>query len=198
MSRQVCPFHADEDVAGLALPDGAMEYVCPRTTGHAMPGVHTWLHVPEPPEPPGLSGLAAELRLDIELPAAIACRPSEWLEYAVVEKLYADANPLDFGLLVRRYSHTAIAATKYSTSAFLASALGRLSRTGHVLYRSGPATGRWSYNGQISWWAIPPAPAPENSTSWAQLKSTMDYVPGSTEICPQGLCTAQFAERCPH
>lgn len=181
MNRQVCPFHADEDVVGTRLNEGSYVFICDRSTGHTAPGPHTWMQAVEPPDMPELTGLAEELRLDIELPAAIAQCSGRWVEYGVVEAAYAEANPEDFARLVERYSHTAIAATRYSASAFIAATLGRLSRTGHVLFHGGPATGRWSYNGEISWWALAPEPAWEARTSWADLGRSMDYVPGSTE-----------------
>ena len=180
--RQVCPFHADEDVAGVLLNDEcSYSFRCDRSKGHPEDGPHEWMYTPEPAGLSELSGLAEELGLRVELPAAIARFPGRWLEYGVVEASYADANPRDFSDLVARYSHTAIKATQYSASAFLSAALGRLSHTGHVLFHPGPATGRWSYNSQISWWALAPEPDWESRTAWVDLGRSMDYVPGSTE-----------------
>jgi hypothetical protein len=130
---------------------------------------------------PELSGLAEELGLQVELPAVIAQYPGRWVEYGVVEATYAGANPKDFAALVERYGHTAIVATRYSASAFIAGTLGRLSRTGAVLFHPGPATGRWGYNGEISWWALAPGPGWDLRTSWEELGLSMDYVPGATE-----------------
>jgi len=181
-TRQYCPFHADEDVLGSQLnEDGSVMFTCDRVSGHPHGGTHTWLQAPEPPDLPEVSGLAQELGLQVELPAAIAKYPGQWVEYGVVEAAYAEANPVDFARLVDRYGHTAIQATQYSASAFLAATLGRLARTGHVMFRPGTATGRWDYNSEISWWALPPAPEPSSQTSWADLHRSMDYVPGNTE-----------------
>ena len=58
-----------------------------------------------------------------------------------------------------RYGHTAIKASRYTVSSFLAGTLGILSRDGAVLVQPGPATGRWRYNASISWWSLSPAPA---------------------------------------
>jgi hypothetical protein len=180
--RQVCPMHADEDVVGHAFDvQGTYVFTCHRRTGHVVPGPYTWMQAPEPPDEPGLSGLAEDLRLDLELPAAISTYPGQWIEFGVLEAAYAAANQADFAFLVNRYGHTAIKATRYSASAFLASTLGHLSRSGHVLFHAGPATGRWSYNGQISWWALAPEPDWERRTSWLQLRRSMSYVPGSSE-----------------
>jgi len=125
--------------------------------------------------------LATDLGLAVELPAALASFPGRWVEYGVVEHAYATANPSDFALLVDRYGHTAIKASKYTASAFLARTLGDLSRSGDVLFHEGPATGRWKYNGVISWWSLPPEPDWSPDVSWAQTGLTMDYVPGSHE-----------------
>ena len=181
MRRQVCAFHADEDVAGVRLNEDSYVFTCDRSTGHPLPGPYSWMQAPEPPDLPEISGLARELHLDVELPTAIAKHADQWAEYGVVEIAYATARPADFATLVDRYGHTAIEATRYSASSFIASTLGRLSRTGKVLFRWGPATGRWSYNSQISWWALPPGPDWTHRTSWVDLGRGMGYVPGSTE-----------------
>lgn len=181
-TTQICPFHTDEDVAGIRVNDeGTYEYTCPLTTGHPVPGRYTWMQAPEPPDTENMFGLASELGLEVELPSAIAQHPGRWVEYGVVEHAYATANPNDFVALVERYGHTALASARYTASAFIAATLGHLSRTGAVLYHSGTATGRWSYNGQISWWALEPEPNWDDRTSWADLGLTTHYVPGSAE-----------------
>jgi hypothetical protein len=181
-ARQVCPVHTDEDIAGKRINDeGTYEFTCVRRDRHPVPGPYTWMQAPEPPDLQTISGLAAELGLDVELPHAIGQYAGRWVEYGVVEHTYATANPKDFAALVERYGHTAIAPARYTASAFLAATLGHLSRTGHVLYHPGPATGRWEYNGQISWWAVPPAPDWEDRTSWVDLALRADHVPGSAE-----------------
>lgn len=181
MTRQCCPFHADDDVAGQPLgADGGFVFTCPRLKGHPTAGTYSWYVAPEPPDLPGLSGLAEELGLAVELPAAIATYPGQWVEFGLVEAAYAAANPKDFASLVARYGHTAVKPTQYSASAFLAATLGRLSAHGDVLFHQGPATGRWSYNGQISWWALSPEPDWTSRTSWEQAGCSTSYVPAST------------------
>lgn len=199
MNRQYCHFHADDDIAGVRLNgEGGYTFTCERTTGHPTPGPHSWLQAPEPPDLPGLSGLAEDLGLRSELPAAVAQYPGRWVEYGVVEAAYAEANPVDFAHLVERYGHTAIKAKSYTASAFIAATLGRLSRSGEVLFHSGPATGRWDYNQQISWWSLAPDPDWTTQTSWESLEKPMTYVPGTTEICPKGWCTKTDTVQCPH
>ncbi len=181
MSFQVCPFHADEAVAGLPAAEGALVFTCGRTRGHPESGPWTWLSQPEVGTDDG-SGLVAELGLRVELPTILRPFAGCWAEYGVVEHAYAVAQPKDFAFLVERYGHTAIGQRRYTASAFLAGALGGLARTGVVLLDYGDrATGRWSYNGPTSWWSLPPAPLTGARVSWADTGLNMDYVPGSTE-----------------
>ena len=182
MNLQVCHFHSDEGVHGTPLgADGTLTYTCTLTKGHPQPGEYSWLQAPPPPDSQHLGGLGAELGLDVELPAALAAFKGKWVEYGVLEHAYATANPEDFAMLVTRYGHTAIVAKRYTASAFLARALGDLSRTGSILFHPGKATGRWDYNTDISWWALAPEPEWSERTSWADTGLPMDYVPGNQE-----------------
>jgi hypothetical protein len=182
MIRQCCPFHADDDAVGLPLDgDGGLVFTCARPKGHPTAGAYTWYVAPEPPDLPGVSGLAWEFGLQVELPAAIATYPGRWVEFGLVEAAYAAANPKDFARLVARYGHTAVKPTPYSASAFLAATLGRLSVTGDVLFHAGPATGRWRYNSGISWWALTPKPEWTSRVSWEEAGRATDYVPGNQE-----------------
>lgn len=46
----------------------------------------------------------------------------------------------------------------------------------------GLATGRWKYNGTISWWTVAPAPDWEsNRLSWSDSGQDMSYVPGAAD-----------------
>ena len=130
----------------------------------------------------GIDGYAAELGLATELPAAIAQYRGHWIEYGVAERAYALQCPDDFEAIVSRYGHTPVRPKQYTTSAFLAGVLGALSKHGTVLYHLGPATGRWKYNGTISWWAVPPAPDWESSRlSWSDIGQDVSYVPGAAD-----------------
>lgn len=185
MSIQVCHFHADEGVHGVAVgEDGMLTFTCTRSKGHPEPGPYTWLHAPDAPKTAGVSGLAAELNLAVELPAALVAFQGKWVEYGVLEHAYASANPEDFTLLVERFGHTAIAAKKYTASAYLARILSDLSRRGSVLFHWGPATGRWRYNSGTSWWSLAPEPDWSQRLSWAQTNLSMDYVPENQEPAP--------------
>jgi hypothetical protein len=179
---QVCHFHADEGVVGTPVQEveGAREYTCPRTQGHPAPGTYTWLSAPPPPEGLQEGGLAGELGLYQELPSLVR-QLGGWVEYGLVERAYALAHADDFARLVKRYGHTAIAAKRYTVSAFLARVLGDLSRAGTVLYKGGPATGRWDYNSGISYWAVGPEPAWDARLTWSASGHDMTYVPGQVE-----------------
>jgi hypothetical protein len=163
------------------MANAETSFTCERATGHPEPGPWTWIQVPEPPSIKGIGGLAAELHLDVELPHAIATQHGRWIEYGIVEHTYAHNCPNDFAVIVEHFGHRAITPSKYTASSFIARALGDLSRTGHVLYHPGYATGRWAYNSDISWWAVAPAPNWKDRLSWADATLAFDYVPGSTE-----------------
>lgn len=47
-----------------------------------------------------MTGIAAELGLDVELPRVLAGFPGVWVEYGLVEGAYAQRNPKDFAALV--------------------------------------------------------------------------------------------------
>jgi hypothetical protein len=182
VSRQVCPFHADEDILGVATgsQDRSLSFTCTIRTGHPQPGPHTWLYVPQLEGLPGVDGYAAELALASELPAAIADYRGTWIEYGVAERAYAMRRPDDFAAIVARYGHKAIAPKQYTASAFLAGVLGILSRQGTLLYHLGPATGRWAYNEKISWWAFAPSPDWTSARlSWAEEGDSISYIPGA-------------------
>ena len=95
---------------------------------------------------------------------------------------YALQCPDDFAAIVSRYGHTAVRPKQYTTSAFLAGVLGMLSKHGTVLYHLGPATGRWKYNGTISWWGGSARAGLESSRlSWTDISQDMSYVPGAAD-----------------
>ena len=157
-----------------------MSFTCGRRTSHPHGGLHSWLYVPQPAGQPSIDGYAAELGLATELPTAIAQYRGKWVEYGVVERAYALQCSDDFAAIVSRYSHTAISPKRYTASSFLAGVLGVLSKQGTVLYHLGPATGRWKYNGTISWWAVTQEPDWESARlSWSDSGQDMSYVPGA-------------------
>lgn len=128
-----------------------------------------------------LDGIAAQLSLDVHLPAVLRLYPEVWVEYGVLERDYASAHPADWQFLIDRYSHTAVAAKRYTATAFLGGVLGRLWRAGDIAGFTGPATGRWSYNREVGYWSLFPEPPQDRRLTWADTGHTMGYVPGQTE-----------------
>lgn len=179
--RQSCPFHADDDVEGSWVsPDVGYAFECDRK-GHPIAGSYHWTFVPEPPGAPGMSGLAKELGLDVHLPEVVASFGGRWVEYGVVERAFAAAHPSVWVHLVDLYGHTAKAPKQFTVSSFLAKVLGSLRDSGDVDYRDGKASGRWSYNSRISWWASHPSGDWDDRLSWEADGPSTRYVPGSTE-----------------
>ena len=174
MSGMVCHFHADEWSPGKRLADGSYAHACERVSGHPSSSAWRWLEVPEPPQVPGLQGMAEELHPEQELPAAMATLGKGWFEYGLVERSYARRQPDDFARMVAQWGHTSIANTRYSVSSHLAGTPGRLSRMGAVAYHEGKGTRRWSYNSDISWWSsMPPGPWTER-TAWVEVVGDVD------------------------
>jgi len=156
-------------------------FTCNRR-GHPADGPYTWLRAPEPPALGELTGISAELGLDVALPAALKESRGTWVEYGILERAYALANPEDWAFLIARYGHTAVAAKRYTVSAFLGGVLGRLQGAGTIAGTMGAATGRWSYNGSTGYWALHPQSSISDKLSWADSSFTVAHVPGQTEV----------------
>ena len=169
MPGSMCHFHADEWSTGSHVGAGAYAYVCERTDGHPGQVPWHWLEAPAPPDGAGLTGLAEELGLEQELPAAVHALGTGWFEYGLVERSYAERRPQDWARMVARWGHTAIEPKQYTASSYLAGTLGRLSRLGAVAYHPGTGTGRWSYNSDISWWSVVPPEPWEERTAWVDV-----------------------------
>ena len=157
VSRQVCPFHADEDIQRVptGTDEGSLSFTCARVRGHPHGGRTVGCMCRN------LTGCSASTAMQRSLVWLPNClRRSRSIEdigssTALRSEHYALQCPDDFAAIVSRYGHTAVRPKQYTTSAFLAGVLGMLSKHGTVLYHLGPATGRWKYNGTISWWAVP-------------------------------------------
>jgi hypothetical protein len=151
MPGSICHFHADDWATGVHVGDGVYSYTCDRSMGHPQHGPWTWVVFPTPSVAAGIAGLAEELGLTIELPAALASLGTGWFEYGLVERAYARRQPAAFAQMVERWSHTALNQDlQYSVSAYLGRTLGALSSHGDVAYHPGEGTGRWAYNSDIS------------------------------------------------
>lgn len=177
--KQVCPLCGlDDDVVFEPDESGAPVFVC-RAGGDLHP--YEW-RVPTLDPTAVLSprtGVGEELGVYDDLPTVLI--PGEpFVEYGVVEHRYARQYPKPYRELLERYGHTAIEPKRYTASAFLGRALGTLFHEGTLACRYAvPATGRWSYNSDISAWALPGRGAEENDrvVSWVEFAEQEGFDP---------------------
>ncbi len=169
-ARQVCPLCSRDDRIEIeAIGPALWRYTCwndrhPR-------GAYVWqATATERVNQPAMEGKTAELGLYEDLPRCLV-QGEAYVEYGVVEHRYGELRPQVYQRLIADYSHTRIERNKpYTASVFIALALGRLADLGDVLYRVGPATGYWTYNEVISYWALPPGPEDaDNPVTWERF-----------------------------
>jgi len=156
--RQVCPRCSAEDFVQIeTLGPCLWRYTCTRSCKqHADP--YSWIgSTADAPADMELTYNKAE---DLGLPNdLLTCfeHGEPFVEYGIVEYRYAaKANPTVYKQLVEDYGHTSLGPKRYTASAFIASTLGRMEKEGLLAYKSGTATGFWSYNGGISFWSLVP------------------------------------------
>jgi hypothetical protein len=120
-----------------------------------------------------MGGKSEELGLYDDLPQCLS-GGDPWVEYGVVEYRYSQLRPRVYAQLLAEYGHTRLGPTSYTTSSFIAGALGRLAKAGILAAQFGPATGYWSYNEIISYWALPPPPEQDRRNSWVEWATAND------------------------
>lgn len=148
---QVCPLCALPDYLTWEVEaPGLWRYTC----GNPQCGGYSWPTTGRDPLKTGsYDGIAADLGIKEDLLDVIG-RESRWLEYGVVEYLYAVENPTHYRQLVQMFSHTAIERPiQNSASAFIGTCLGILEQEGRLAKRTCRATGYWSYNTTVTAWA---------------------------------------------
>jgi hypothetical protein len=167
--HQVCPLCGhDDDVSTMPLPGGDQwQYSC---TDHTEP--YVWI-VKAEPRLSERNGITAELGLYDDLPRCLM--PDEpFVEHGVIEYRYKLLRPdVYFDELLPRYGHVANGPRRYSTTAFIASALGRLAREGDLTRTKGPATGCFAYNGRVGYWAHAPGPEDGALKSWDKFAADL-------------------------
>ena len=109
-------------------------------------------------------GIAYELGLYEDLPAVL--NHGEWADTIVVKYRYAIAHPTSYSEMVTRWDNDN---TRYSTSAFIGSTLGDLSRATNVTHRNGPGTGFFSFNNNIGHWTLEPVPQHTITMNWQEF-----------------------------
>jgi hypothetical protein len=180
---QVCPLCGNDDgvvVNAIANPN-SWTYVC-NTTGLRHTDPYQWQVIFEDTPALERSGITQELGLYDDLPHCLTLG-EPWVEYGIVEYRFKEAFPRVYlDELIPRYSHRSITSKPYTLSAFVASALAQLRSEGTVVHKTGPATGYWAYNGEISYWALPPPPALENTMTWVQFSEVHNLDPENWKI----------------
>ena len=124
-------------------------------------------------------GIAAELGLYEDLLALL--QVGEWADTVVVEYRYALEYPDTYAWMLDRWGHIQQGTRRYSTSAFIGSTLGQLSREARVAYKSGPGSGFTSRNSSIGFWALTPVPDEAIDMGWKRFAGENDLDP---EIWP--------------
>lgn len=171
-ARQLCPLCGRDDDVTLVHVDGLWVMSCadrqhlpfewrPKEQ-HARPGSYR-------------TGIGEELGVYDDL---LACVHGGLAEYGVIEQRFSVQAPRTYRHLVDRYGHTAQGPSRYTASAFLGGALGALWREGSVDGVWGPATGYWSYNGQVG--AYAPTGTAEDGPilSWVEHAVRLGCAPG--------------------
>ena len=104
-------------------------------------------------------GLAAELDL---FTALRACFDEEatWIEYGVLEDRFMKRSPDKYKTLRGIYGSTLLdGARRYSVASYVTRhVLSKLEQWGELSYKELPATGKWTYTGNISYWTTVPPP----------------------------------------
>jgi hypothetical protein len=151
----------------VGIRAGKWLFVCTRTSKHAQPYKWTSSDL-APTEDDAEPGVMESLGLFDDLPHCLD-KEEAFVEYGIVEYRYRTLRPEPFAQLLNAYGHHAIQVGRpYTTSSFLASALRILADRGELELRWGPATGFWSYNGTVSYWAVSPA-GTDKMWSWSSF-----------------------------
>lgn len=168
MNRQVCPMCALDDYLVIFQSEEDPQTIELRCEGPDC-ARYTWTPTVQTRNVSIRTGIAESYGVFDDLLACIG--PEEpWLEYGIVEYRYARLRPaLYLDEFIPRWGHTSIAPTQYTVSSFLGGALGALWRSGDIDNVYGPATGRWSYNTQISYVTRPRSPQTDVRVTWADF-----------------------------
>jgi hypothetical protein len=174
-------------VCALCASDESVEY--DRTTNVALctgPG-HPWEHMWEPikeapkrsgqPPTPAADSIADRFGLHDKL--VMLLNPNEWADTYVVEHRFRTAHPEDYVWMVDRWGHVAQGERRYSTSAYIGSTLGHMTRAVDLAYRDGPATGMFSYNVGIGMWGLPGTASDAEIVTWDRCATSEGFSPNS-------------------
>lgn len=111
---------------------------------------------------------------------ALGQRPDHWLEFAVVEHLYAQVNQAAYRELVDHYGHVAIKPDTHTASWILGRAAWALRGENEVKNRPmGRGTGRWDYLAPCHAWALPATPEAVETLTWEAFALEEGFSPRS-------------------
>lgn len=181
--RQVCPLCALEDYLEELAADkeaGTIDYECHNPTCSSF----SWRTTPSHSNLDGRTGIAAEYGVHDDLLACI--EPDDpFLEYGIIEYRYARLRPdIYMNEFIPRWGHTCLGPRRYTVSAFLASTLGSLLRSGELAWKGGPATGYWSYNHDVSYFTHRRTPLPDQLLSWNEFATARGEDPDQWPLPP--------------
>lgn len=163
-----CPrcWHADE-VTAVRAPDAAgFIYTCDFRDRHDDGQPHLWQQDPESSERAwsGGEGVLDDLYDPL---LAVFLLDDPFLEHGVVEARLRQTAPAVFARHVEEAGHVAFGAIRNTASNRIAMALGVLRAQGRLADRRAPGTGGWSYNQDIGFWRLAPAPLGTPLLTWA-------------------------------
>jgi hypothetical protein len=166
-------------VTSIAAPSGGLLYTCWFT--HGGEGNVSWQgsggHVAISSD-----GVTAELVNPFE--QILRSLPHALIEYGVLEYRLREEYPDLFAAHVAARGHvlTGVGAGNATASSVrFAVALMRLERAGIVSYQMRLATGAWSYNDKVSFWALNPPPPVGAIVTWAEFCADIGRDPEWTE-----------------
>ena len=108
-------------------------------------------------------GIAAGLGLYDDLPPLV--NAGEWAETGLIEYRYALAHPDTYAETLQRWGHVSQGPRRYSTTSFIGSTLGQLSRATNISYREGTGSG-FAKGSRVGYWTQHPSADGQSEMSW--------------------------------
>lgn len=176
---EVCPLCGYDDDVTVSELSGEAEWLfrCPGHPRHH-PEPYTWAVSHQVPFS-GHEGICAELGLYEDLPLCLHTGEG-WVEHGIVEYRYKTARPNQYRKLIDLYGHISRERKYYTASVPIARTLGQLAKEGVIAYRARlPATGLWSHNGTVGYWA-PHEPGDGAYATWSSWAKSHDLDPGAS------------------
>ena len=126
------------------------------------------------------NGIMAELGVYDGILEALGQRPGQWLEFAVVEHLYAQVDHAEYQELVDRYGHVAIEPDTNTASWMLGRAAWALRGENEIkTRRMKRGTGRWGYLSPGHAWALPTTGESVETLTWEAFAQAEGFSPRS-------------------